>query len=91
MIICTCTNAVFVKCDRCKEMLMLKHWQDARKLGWIVPNDGAFQYCPKCNEARTKKMFQEAKLSKIADECPLVNDTEQQDSRLRKLCNHLNR
>lgn len=69
-----CINLVQVICDDCDDSIMLKTWQEAKHLGWAVPIDGAFQRCPKCTKAYTNKIFAEAKLAKIAKECPLVQD-----------------
>jgi len=45
-----CVNLVQVTCDDCGTMLMLEAWQDAAKLGWAAPIDGAFQRCPECSD-----------------------------------------
>lgn len=72
-----CINLVQVICDDCGDSIMLKTWQEAKHLGWCVPCDGAIQQCPKCLKIYKDKIFTEAKLAKIAkiaDECPLVNE-----------------
>ena len=66
-----CIKLIQVICDVCGRSIMLDNWQDASKLGWAAPIDGAFQKCPECNKKYVDKIFQEAKLSKIAKECPL--------------------
>ena len=67
-----CINLVQVICDDCGESIFLKTWQEAKHLGWTVPIDGAFQSCPECSKKYTNKIFQEAKQSKIAKECPFL-------------------
>ena len=60
-----------VICDRCGKSIMLMRWQDATKLGWAAPIDGAVQHCPDCNEQHRSKLFAEAKLAQILEKCPL--------------------
>jgi len=45
-----CLNLVQVICDDCGETVILKTWQSAKLLGWVVPNDGALQRCPLCSK-----------------------------------------
>ncbi len=68
-----CVNLDQVSCDDCNEIILIKKWPDARKLGWAVPNDGAFQRCPACTKKYLDNLMLEIKIKKIADECPLVN------------------
>lgn len=37
-----------VLCQKCDTTIIVAHWQDARKHGWVVPCDGALQLCPRC-------------------------------------------
>ncbi len=67
---------VQVICDDCGDSIMLKSWQEASKLDWAAPIDGAFQRCPKCKKCYVDKLFAEAKLHEIAKKCPLVNKDE---------------
>lgn len=69
-----CIQLVQVICDDCGKSIMLEKWQDARKLDWAAPIDGAFQRCPECSKKYKDKIFQEAKLAQIAKECPLTKD-----------------
>ena len=69
-----CLELIQVICDGCGTSIMLDQWQDAAKLGWAAPIDGAFQRCPKCEEAHKDSIFQEAKLGQIAKQCPFAND-----------------
>ena len=64
-----------VICDDCGKSIMLEKWRDATKLGWAVPNDGAFQKCDVCADKYKEKIFREAKLVEIANKCPLVNSS----------------
>ena len=68
-----CINLIQVICDDCAKTIMLPRWQDAPKLGWIAPIDGAFQRCKECGEKHAERLFAEAKLAEIAKKCPLVN------------------
>jgi len=68
-----CIQLTQVICDGCGTSIFIKKWQDARKLDWTAPIDGAFQKCPECTKKYTDKIFREAKLAKIAQECPLGN------------------
>ena len=63
-----------VICDDCGKSIMLESWRDAAKLGWAVPNDGAFQKCNVCIVKYKEKIFREAKLAEIADKRPLEID-----------------
>jgi hypothetical protein len=46
-----------IRCDHCRKakrlILDLDH---ARKHDWVVPNDGAFQWCPKCQELHSRAL-----------------------------------
>ena len=66
-----CIQLVQVICDDCGKSIMLDKWQDASKLGWAAPIDGAFQRCPECSKKYINKFFQEAILAKIVEDCPL--------------------
>lgn len=68
-----CLNLVQVVCDDCHETVLLKNWQDAKKLDWAVPNDGAFQRCPECSKKHVDKLFQEAQVAAIVKKCPIIN------------------
>ena len=67
-----CINLAQVICDDCGKSILLEKWQEAAKLGWAAPIDGAFQRCPVCSEKYIEKIFREAKLTKIVKECPLA-------------------
>ena len=67
-----CLNMVQVVCDDCRqETVILKQWQHASKLGWAAPIDGAFQRCPGCSKKRHDKLFQEARIAAIVNQCPI--------------------
>ena len=68
-----CFNLTQVICDDCGKSVILEKWRDAAKLGWAVPNDGAFQRCLKCTEAHKNRLFQDAKIAQIAQNCPLID------------------
>ena len=67
-----CINLVQVICDDCGDSIMLKTWQEAKHLGWAFPCAGAHQQCPPCFEKYKNKIFADAKLAKISDNCPIV-------------------
>jgi len=69
-----CINLTQVICDDYGESILLVNWQDARKLEWTAPNDGAFQRCPSCSKKYKEEIFRQGKLAQIVNECPLVND-----------------
>ncbi len=68
-----CLNLVQVVCDDCPATVILEEWQHARKLGWTVPNDGAFQRCPKCSQKHHDKLSQEVQIAAIIKQCPILN------------------
>lgn len=55
-----CLQLIQVICDDCGTSIMLKRWQDATKLGWAAPIDGAFQKCPRCAKKYIGMIFQQA-------------------------------
>jgi len=54
-----CLQLIQVICDDCGTSIMLDKWQDAAKLEWTVPIDGAFQKCPKCTKKYISEVFRE--------------------------------
>lgn len=69
-----CIKKVQVICDKCHdETVILRTWQEAKKLGWTVPIDGAFQWCPQCAKLEQERIGTEIKIAQIAKTCPLVN------------------
>ena len=68
-----CINLVQVICDDCGKSILLENWQEASKLGWAAPIDGAVQQCPPCLEKYKDKIFAEAKMIEITKKCPIVN------------------
>ncbi len=68
-----CLTGVQVVCDDCKATITLDRWQDAPKVGWTAPIDGAFQRCPKCAKARSAQLFAQVQIAAIAKKCPIIN------------------
>ena len=68
-----CINLIQVICDDCGTSIMLETWQEAAKLDWAAPIDGAFQRCPKCTRKYVDGLYREAKLAQIVEQCPLRN------------------
>lgn len=62
-----------VTCDKCPAYIIIPRWQDASKLGWSAPIDGAFQWCPGCTKAHVDGLVQQAKVQKVVEKCPLAN------------------